>query len=58
MTLGALVATALWLASSLMFKLYVARFTDYEGTYGAVGGIILLLLWLYLSGSASWSAPS
>ena len=48
-TPGALLATALWLASSLAFKFYVARFTDYEATYGAVGGIILLLLWLYIS---------
>jgi membrane protein len=49
-TPGAVVATALWLASSLVFKLYIVRFTDYAGSYGAVGGIIVLLLWLYLSG--------
>ena len=49
-TPGALLATALWLVSSLAFRFYVGRFTDYEATYGAVGGIILLLLWLYISG--------
>jgi len=49
-TPGALLATALWLVSSLAFKFYVARFTDYEATYGAVGGIILLLIWLYIAG--------
>jgi len=49
-TPGAIVATALWLAASVAFKFYVTRFTDYEGSYGAVGGIIILLLWLYLSG--------
>ena len=49
-TPGAIVATALWLAASVAFKFYIARFTDYEGSYGAVGGIIILLLWLYLSG--------
>jgi membrane protein len=44
------VATILWLCASLAFKFYVGTFTDYEGSYGAVGGIIILLLWLYLSG--------
>jgi len=49
-TPGAIVATVLWLAASVAFKFYIATFTDYEGSYGAVGGIIILLLWLYLSG--------
>lgn len=49
-TPGAILATVLWLASSLAFKFYLGAFTDYEGSYGAVGGIIILLLWLYLSG--------
>jgi membrane protein len=49
-TPGAVVATILWLVSSVAFKLYIDTFTDYEGSYGAVGGIIILLLWLYLSG--------
>ena len=49
-TPGAVVATVLWLGSSLAFKFYLAAFTDYQGSYGAVGGIIVLLLWLYLSG--------
>jgi len=49
-TPGAIVATILWLVSSLAFKFYLGAFTDYEGSYGAVGGIIILLLWLYLSG--------
>jgi membrane protein len=30
----------------------VANFTDYEGSYGAVGGVIVVLLWLYVSGIA------
>ena len=37
---------------SLLFKLYVANFTDYEGSYGAVGGVIVVLLWFYVSGIA------
>lgn len=51
-TPGAIVATVLWLLISLAFKLYVARFTDYEGSYGTVGGVIVVLLWFYVSGIA------
>ena len=51
-TPGAVTATALWLLVSLAFKLYVARFTDYEGSYGAVGAVIVVLLWFYVSGIA------
>jgi membrane protein len=51
-TPGAVAATILWLLVSLIFKIYVANFTDYEGTYGAVGGVIVLLLWFYVSGIA------
>jgi membrane protein len=51
-TPGAVAATILWLVISLLFKLYVANFTDYEGSYGAVGGVIVVLLWFYLSGIA------
>jgi membrane protein len=51
-TPGAIAATLLWLIVSLLFKLYVANFTDYEGTYGAVGGVIVLLLWFYVSSMA------
>jgi hypothetical protein len=32
--------------------LYVAHFTDYGATYGSIGGVILLMLWLYLTGIA------
>jgi membrane protein len=51
-TPGAVLATVLWLLASLLFKLYVANFTDYEGSYGTVGGVIVLLLWFYVSGVA------
>jgi membrane protein len=49
---GALVATILWLVVSLAFKVYVAKFTDYNASYGAVGGVIVMLLWFYISGIA------
>ena len=51
-TPGAVAATMLWLLVSLLFKVYVANFTDYEGLYGAVGGVIVLMLWFYVSGIA------
>ena len=51
-TPGAVAATTLWLLISLLFKLYIANFADYEGSYGTVGGVIVVLLWLYVSGLA------
>ena len=51
-TPGAVAATFLWLVASLLFKLYVANFTDYEASYGTVGGVIVVLLWFYVSGIA------
>ncbi len=51
-TPGAITATILWLLVSLLFKLYIANFTDYNATYGSVGGVIVLLLWFYVSGLA------
>jgi membrane protein len=51
-TPGALFGTALWLLISLAFKIYVARFTDYNASYGTVGGVIVVMLWFYVSGIA------
>ena len=51
-TPGAVAATILWLLVSLLFKIYVANFTDYERSYGTVGGVIVVLLWFYVSGIA------
>lgn len=51
-TPGAVLATALWLLASLLFKGYVANFTDYNGSYGAIGGVIVMMLWFYLTGAA------
>jgi membrane protein len=49
-TPGSLVATTLWLIGSLAFRFYAVNFGNYQATYGAIGGVILLLLWFYLSG--------
>jgi membrane protein len=51
-TPGALLATLLWLVISLGFKVYLANWGNYNETYGALAGVIILLLWLYLSGLA------
>ena len=50
LTPGCVVATVLWLVSSLAFRFYVANFGSYNVTYGTIGGVIVLLLWLYLTG--------
>jgi hypothetical protein len=49
-TPGSVVALGLWLAMSWGLRLYVGRFADYNATYGSIGGIVLLMLWLYLTG--------
>lgn len=51
-TPGSVLATALWVIISLGFKLYLARFGSYNETYGAIGSVMVLLLWFYLSGIA------
>ncbi len=49
---GSVFGTILWLVTSLAFKVYVARFANYNETYGAIGGVMVLMLWFYLSGLA------
>ncbi len=51
-TWGAITATALWLIGSGLFSLYISNFSNYGATYGTVAGIIILLLWLFLSSFA------
>ena len=50
-TPGSILATTLWVLISLSFKFYLARFGSYEA-YGAIGGVMVLMLWFYLSGVA------
>jgi membrane protein len=52
LTPGSVLATALWIASSFAFKLYVANFADFNATHGAIGGVIVILLWFYVSSLA------
>ena len=46
---GAIGATILWVVASTGFTVYVANFNSYDKTYGSLGGVIILLTWLYLS---------
>ena len=44
--------TVLWLAMSFGLRVYVGNFGHYDVMYGAIGGLILFLLWLFLSSVA------
>jgi membrane protein len=48
-TTGSLVATVLWIIGSVAFSLYVNNFGSYNKTYGAIAGVVVLMLWLYLT---------
>lgn len=47
---GAVIATVLWQLVSLGFSFYVANFSSYSATYGSLGGLIVLMLWFFLTG--------
>ena len=49
-TPGAVLTTVLWLVASLGLKLYVSNFGAYTETYGTIGGVMVLLLWFYITG--------
>jgi len=51
-TPGAVVGVALWLGISYAFGVYLDHFNSYEATYGALGGAIIFLTWLWLSNVA------
>ena len=46
---GALAGIILWLALSYAFRLYLSYFNTYNKTYGSLGAVIILMLWLYLT---------
>jgi membrane protein len=51
-TPGSLLAVALWLAASAGFAFYVSNFGSYNKTYGALGGVITFLVWLWITNIA------
>ena len=46
---GAFLATFLWLLASIAFAFYVANFGSYASTYGSIAGIIIFLVWMWIS---------
>ena len=48
-SVGAATATVVWIAASLGFSLYVSSFGSYNKTYGAMAGVVVLLLWLWIT---------
>ncbi|MBK3495794.1 YihY/virulence factor BrkB family protein [Viridibacillus sp. YIM B01967] len=48
--LGSAAATIAWIVLSYGFSYYVSNFANYSATYGSIGGIIILMLWLYFTG--------
>jgi membrane protein len=48
MSVGSFIALVISLLASLGFGFYVANFGNYNKTYGAIGGVIIMLLWLWI----------
>lgn len=48
MSIGSLIALVIFVLASLGFGFYVANFSNYNKTYGAIGGVIVMLLWLWI----------
>lgn len=50
-TPGAIFGTLVIALASLAFSFYVSRFADYNATYGSIGAVIILMMWLYVMGN-------
>lgn len=46
---GAMFSTIGWIITSILFSIYVNQFSDFTKTYGSLGGVMILLIWLYIS---------
>ncbi|HSE50109.1 MAG TPA: YihY/virulence factor BrkB family protein [Terriglobales bacterium] len=51
-TPGSLLGVVIWLGASALFRLYLAYFNNYAKTYGSIGAVIILMLWLYITGTS------
>jgi membrane protein len=52
MSIGAFVALITWVIASVLFGLYVLNFSSYNATYGSIGGVIVFLLWVWITNIA------
>jgi membrane protein len=52
MSMGAFIALIVWVLASAVFAFYVANFSSYDATYGALAGVVILLLWLWITNLA------
>jgi membrane protein len=52
LTPGGILAVVVWLAASGLFALYVANFSSYNATYGALAGVVVFLVWLWITNVA------
>ena len=52
LTPGAAIGVGLWLLVSIAFRVYLHFFDSYSATYGSLGAVIILMLWLYFTGAA------
>jgi len=48
-TPGSVMGVLIWVAASWAFSLYVSHFGSYNKTYGAIGGVVVLLMWMWIS---------
>jgi membrane protein len=48
-SLGSVIVTVIWVIVSVGFSIYVDNFGSYDKTYGTIAGVIVLMLWLYLT---------
>ena len=51
-TPGSAIALVTWIVASALFGIYVAQFGSYNKTYGTLGGVIVFLVWLWVSNVA------
>ena len=51
-SVGAVLAIVVWIVASALFGFYVATFSSYNKTYGALAGVVVFLLWLWITNLA------
>jgi membrane protein len=52
LSVGAVVSIAVWVVASALFGFYVSRFSSYNKTYGSLAGVVIFLLWLWITNLA------